>query len=140
MSTCICGGTRRNPNCEAHSGWKKPRQPEHKYITFIFGTRETGYAWGVFLGHWGGKELATGRAKTMREARANIKAAKPGGTMSDIKSSPEYRAYHRRVVEACVELMGEDVRRFFDEQCDYLEEFLKDEDPIEIAENQLDSM
>ena len=54
--------------------------------------------------------------------------------------SPEYRAYHARVVEACVRLMGEQCRGFFDEECDYLEEFAANEDPCDVAVSQQESL
>jgi hypothetical protein len=45
------------------------------FVDFIFGTRRTGYAWGVFQDRWGGKEIAAGCARSKREARNNIKQA-----------------------------------------------------------------
>lgn len=53
-----------------------------------------------------------------------------------LKLTPQYQAYHNRVVEACVKLMGEHVRLFFSEQCDYLQEFLENEDPEDVAYTQ----
>jgi hypothetical protein len=47
--------------------------------------------------------------------------------------SPEYSAYHTKVVDACAALMGENQRQFFDEQCDYFEEFERNEEPDEVA-------
>ncbi len=61
-------------------------------------------------------------------------------SMSSVKETAEYKAYHARVVQACVDLMGERVRRFFDEQCDYLEEFAEQLDPHEVASSQQDSL
>jgi hypothetical protein len=60
--------------------------------------------------------------------------------MSDVKSSPQYQVYHEQVVEACAKLMGEQVRDFFDKQCDYLEEFMEGADPEEVAQAQYDAV
>jgi hypothetical protein len=60
--------------------------------------------------------------------------------MSDLKSSPEYQAYHKQVVEACVKLMGEQARSFFDTECDYLDEFWEGADPEEVAQAQYDAV
>jgi hypothetical protein len=54
--------------------------------------------------------------------------------------SPEYALYHARVVDACVELMGQNVREFFDEQCDYFEEFECGDKPEDVAQNQYEAM
>ena len=52
----------------------------------------------------------------------------------------EYEAYHKKVVEACVVLMTENAREFFDKECDYFDEFERGDDPDEVAQNQLDAM
>lgn len=51
----------------------------------------------------------------------------------NLKETPEYQAYHRRVVEACVELMGEQAREFFDKQCDFIEQFAAGDEPEDVA-------
>ena len=56
------------------------------------------------------------------------------------KSNPEYQRYHKQVVEACVRLIGERCRQFFDTQCDFLEEFNSEQDPEEVAQDQLESL
>jgi hypothetical protein len=59
------------------------------------------------------------------------------GTMT---RTPEYEAYHAKIVEACVALMGEDCRAFFNTQCDYLEEFAESLDPDDVAQAQRESL
>jgi hypothetical protein len=54
--------------------------------------------------------------------------------------SPEYAQYHDAVVNACAELMGESVRPFFEEQCDYFEEFEEGIEPEEVAMAQFDAL
>jgi hypothetical protein len=49
------------------------------------------------------------------------------------KLAREYGAYHRKVVEACVRLMGEAYREFFDKQCDYVEECAQGIPPEDVA-------
>ena len=54
--------------------------------------------------------------------------------------SPAYKIYHARVVEACVLLMGEQYRKFFETQCDYLEEFAENMEPDDVAMSQRESL
>jgi hypothetical protein len=51
-----------------------------------------------------------------------------------------YEAYRERVIQACVDLMGERVRSFFTTQCSFEEEFASNEDPDQVAINQQESM
>ena len=57
-----------------------------------------------------------------------------------IKQSKAYQDYHARVVSECVRLMGELNRIFFDEVCDYVEEFNNGTDPEEVAFQQQESV
>ena len=52
----------------------------------------------------------------------------------------EYEAYHAKVVEACVALMGEQCRTFFSKECDYLEEFAEGIEPEDVALAQQESL
>jgi hypothetical protein len=54
--------------------------------------------------------------------------------------TPEYRTYHQRVVEACVALMGEENRDFFDDECDYFDEFHAGTLPEDVAREQWESI
>lgn len=56
------------------------------------------------------------------------------------KEGPEYEAYHRKVVDACAALMGEEHRNFFDRECSYVDEFKEGQDPEEVAQNQYDAL
>jgi hypothetical protein len=60
--------------------------------------------------------------------------------MSSYTRTPEYEAYHQRVVDACVARTTEEMRHFFDVECDYLEEFAADEDPDDVATAQIEAM
>ncbi len=51
-----------------------------------------------------------------------------------------YDLYHAKVVAACVRLMGESVREFFNTQCTFIEEFNDDEDPDDVALHQRESL
>ena len=51
-----------------------------------------------------------------------------------------YAEYHRLVVEACVELTGEDTRVFWDTQCSFESEYIEKIEPAEVAQNQLDAL
>lgn len=52
-----------------------------------------------------------------------------------------YIEYHKSVVEACVKLMGEEHREFFDKVCSYEEQFTEEggpRSPDEVAQDQAD--
>ena len=51
-----------------------------------------------------------------------------------------YEEYRQQVVDACVELTGEENRLFWDTQCSFEEEYTDGIDPDEVAQNQLDSL
>lgn len=51
-----------------------------------------------------------------------------------------YAEYHRLVVDACVELTGEDTRVFWDTQCDYEDSYIESVQPNEAAQNQVDAL
>lgn len=57
-----------------------------------------------------------------------------------VLESVEYKEYHQAVVTECVRLMGEHVREFFDEQCDYLEGFQEGRPAEEEAYSQWESI
>lgn len=72
--------------------------------------------------------------------------------MSDtgIKETPEYQAYHRRVVDAVRKNLAtrwpdapsEQTERnvqFFNVECDYLDEFREGADPEEVASDNIDA-
>lgn len=61
----------------------------------------------------------------------------PGATVTRLE---EYQEYHRRVVEECVELMGEDSREFYEKQCTYFDEWEQGVHPRQVAQEQLDAM
>jgi len=48
--------------------------------------------------------------------------------------------YHKDVVEACVSLMGEHTRVFFDDACSYEEEFAEGMTPEECAQGQYEAL
>lgn len=52
----------------------------------------------------------------------------------------EYEEYHRRVVEECVELMGEDSREFYSKQCTYFDEWESGLHPRQVAQEQVSAM
>lgn len=54
--------------------------------------------------------------------------------------SPEYRVFHRAVVAECVRLMGDEALVFFDQQCDYLEEFERGDIPEDVARAQYEAL
>jgi hypothetical protein len=60
--------------------------------------------------------------------------------MIETKRTPEYEAFHQKVVGACVKIMGEEHREFFDMECDYLDEFAEGLDPDEVAQAQYDAL
>lgn len=62
------------------------------------------------------------------------------GNWSEVKATPEYQSYHQQVVAACVADMGEQVREFFDKECDYLDEFTEGRSPEDVAQDQRDSL
>jgi len=47
--------------------------------------------------------------------------------------TPEYTLYHKRVVDACCDLMGQHTREFFDHQCDYFDELAEGLAPDDVA-------
>jgi len=56
---------------------------------------------------------------------------------------PDYgypEQYHKDVVEACVELMGEENRDFFDHQCSYESHYEEGQTPQECAEAQYEAL
>ena len=57
-----------------------------------------------------------------------------------IQRTPEYQEYHRKVVDACAALMGEEHRDFFNLACDYLEEFAEGRDPDQVAQDQCEAL
>lgn len=56
------------------------------------------------------------------------------------RRGPGYDAYAKRCVEACVSLMGEHTREFWETQCSWEEQFAAGTEPGEVAENQKDSL
>ncbi len=56
------------------------------------------------------------------------------------KESPEYQAYHRKVVDACAALMGEECRCFFNEQCDFVYEYTEGTEPGDVALDQKEAL
>lgn len=54
--------------------------------------------------------------------------------------TPEYAGYHDAVVSACVELMGEECRLFFERECTFDVEFSEGRDPHEVASDQQDCL
>ena len=54
--------------------------------------------------------------------------------------TPEYVAYHKAVVDACVALTAEEHRAFWDRECDYFDEFAEGLSPEDVAQSQLDSL
>lgn len=66
-------------------------------------------------------------------------SAKGFRTVGIVISNERYAEYHRKVVAACVELMGKRYRKFFDD-CSYEEDFIKGTEPEEVAEAQRDSL
>ena len=69
---------------------------------------------------------------TLNETRAK-RGAGPSPNGMDTKGSVEYQVYHAKVVEACVARMGEKNRNIFNQECDYIEEFMRNDDPDEVA-------
>ena len=53
--------------------------------------------------------------------------------------SPEYIAYHRRIVELLVEKTGEEWRYWWDQMNDYSQEFEDGETPEIVAQAQIDA-
>ena len=60
-------------------------------------------------------------------------------TDDEIFQSEEYKIYHKKVVDNCVEIMADRVRKFFD-SCDYLEAFKKKVDPWDEAQENVDAL
>jgi hypothetical protein len=56
-----------------------------------------------------------------------------------MKRIDEYQIYHQRVVEECVDLMGEDCREFYDHET-YFDEFGQSTHPYQVAQEQLAAM
>ena len=54
--------------------------------------------------------------------------------------TPEYERYHAQVVEACVKLMGEEHREFFNVQRDYFDEYDAMLTPEEVAKQQFEAL
>lgn len=54
--------------------------------------------------------------------------------------TPEYETYHAAVVAACVKLMGEEHREFFNVQCDYFDEYDAMLTPEEVAKQQYEAL
>lgn len=52
----------------------------------------------------------------------------------------EYEEYHRRVVEECADLMGEESREFYAKECTYFEEWESGLHPRQVAQEQLAAM
>ena len=50
-----------------------------------------------------------------------------------IFKSKEYKKFHKKVVDACAHIAGKKNRAFFN-SCDYIEAFVNDEDPVEVAQ------
>ncbi len=60
-------------------------------------------------------------------------------TDDEIFQSEEYKAYHKEVVDNCVEIMSERARKFFD-GCDYLEAFKNKVDAWDEAQENVDAL
>jgi hypothetical protein len=54
--------------------------------------------------------------------------------------SPEYEAYHRKVVELLVAATGEEWRHQWNLMCDYTQEFEDGETPEVVAEANIEAM
>ena len=52
----------------------------------------------------------------------------------------EYEIFHKKIVEIVVASLGEENRYFFDECCDYLEEFEAGESPEDVAQAQIEAV
>ena len=53
--------------------------------------------------------------------------------------TPEYELFHNKVVEIVVAKLGEENRWFYNDVCDYLEEFEAGESPEDVAQAQIEA-
>ena len=60
-------------------------------------------------------------------------------TWAELRKDPEYIAYAKRCVDACCQVMGEDMRDAF-ESCGWETAFLGKIDPKIVAEDEMDAL
>ena len=57
-----------------------------------------------------------------------------------IQDRIKYEEYRQKVIQACVELFGEESRTFWKSQCSWENEYTDMRDPHEVAQDQYDAL